>query len=107
MNLQEVTMHRGFRPACYGCGFRMDHTVKVYADLHGPAFQAYYCTPCAQDLRARENMRPERRQRTSDRRRADPDRYRKLRLRGGTPSDKRAWWGPTEGGRRATDKETP
>ena len=47
-------MQRGFRPACWGCGVRMDHCVKVYADLHGPAFQAYYCTPCAQGLRARE-----------------------------------------------------
>jgi len=62
MNLQELRMHRGFRPACYGCGVRMDHCAKVYADLHGPAFQAYYCTPCAQELRAAE-VRAERQHR--------------------------------------------
>jgi hypothetical protein len=49
----------------------------------------------------------ERRIRSEDRRRADPDRYRRLRLRGGTPSDKRAWWGPTAGGRRITDHNAP
>jgi len=32
----------------------MNDCARVYADLHGPAFQAYYCTPCAQALRARE-----------------------------------------------------
>lgn len=57
MNLQEMPMQRGFRPACWRCGVRMDHCVKVYADLDGPAFQAYYCGPCVQVLRSREVAR--------------------------------------------------
>jgi hypothetical protein len=49
MNLIEFRPHSLFRPACHGCGARGHVT---HADLDGPAWQAYYCTPCTQNLRA-------------------------------------------------------
>lgn len=53
MNLQLLRVPQGFRVACYGCSTRIGECATVHADLDGPAYQAYYCMPCTQGLRAR------------------------------------------------------
>lgn len=50
-NLQPVAETRSgpLRFQCTRChGWAHQFTGTVYADLNGPAFQAYYCAPCAQ-----------------------------------------------------------
>lgn len=53
MNLQPVAVARcgPLRFQCVRCnGWAPQFTETVYADLDGPAFQAYYCSKCASQI---------------------------------------------------------
>ena len=43
------TPHNDLRVYCSACN-RIFPLAKVLADLDGPAFRAYYCQPCADEI---------------------------------------------------------
>lgn len=48
MRLERVNPKPYFLTWCYSCGRSLDTSkVSVWADLDGPAFEAYYCERCS------------------------------------------------------------
>ena len=43
--------HNDARVYCYACN-RIFSLARVICDLDGPAYRAYYCQPCAENLTA-------------------------------------------------------
>jgi hypothetical protein len=57
MNLQEVNPTPVFHVTCKGCGDRLwTNRDKVFADLDGDPFRAYFCGKCAGQVSRKEML---------------------------------------------------